>query len=77
MKEGNNQLVLESGGKSQVFQVPSGFNMVEMDLSPGCQKVKVSRRGCDILRAQGPMDVSTMPKDIWNYNLLVSKGEKC
>ena len=77
MKEGDNQIVVESGGRSQTFQVPSGFNMVEMDLSAGCQKVKVTRRGRDILRAQGTMDVTTMPKDIWNYNLMVTKGETC
>jgi len=51
--------------------------MVEMDLSAGCQKVKVRRRGRDILRAQGGRDVTPRPKDIWNYNLLVTKGERC
>lgn len=77
MKDGDNQIVLESGGRSQTFQVSSGFNMVEMDLSAGCQKVRVTRRGKDILHAQGPMDVTSLPKDIWNYNLMVTKGEKC
>ena len=68
---------MESGEKSHAFQVPRGFNMVEMDLSAGCQKVKVRRRGRDILRAQGGRDVTPRPKDIWNYNLLVTKGERC
>ena len=77
MNEGDNQLVLESGGQCQTFQVPDGFNMVEMDLSAGCQNVKVTRQGRDILHAQGPMDVATMPKDIWNYNLMVTKGQRC
>ena len=77
MKEGNNQIVLQSGGQSQTFQVPAGFNMVETNLSAGCQKLRVTRQGRDILHAQGPMDVCNMPKDIWNYNLMVTKGERC
>jgi hypothetical protein len=67
------EIVLQSGRQERHFKATSGFNLVEMALSPGKQQAKVSRNGHIILKAEGDMDVTETPQGIWNYNPYVMK----
>jgi hypothetical protein len=66
-----NEIVLQSGFEQRKFPAKSGLTFVEMDLSAGKQKVSVRRRGAEILRAEGELEVTNTPQGIWNYNLYV------
>jgi hypothetical protein len=70
LKNADNKITLQSGRESRKFKVGAGFHMVEMDLFPGRQSVFV-QTGNHAFVGIGEMQVTSTPRDIWNYNLYV------
>jgi hypothetical protein len=72
-----NEIVLESGDNIQRYTLRKGFSLLEMDLASGQQQVRIYRQGKRILEGTGEQEVTSTPKDIWNYNLYVFRGQPC
>ena len=76
LEDHNNEIVLRSGTQKQVFQVSSGFHAVEMSLCAGKQIVEVFRNGKRIIAELGQMEVTSTPRDRWNFNLFVQEASR-
>ena len=70
----DNEIVLQSGSQKQVFQVSGGFHAVEMSLCAGKQIVEVFRNGKRMIAGLGQMEVTSTPRDRWNFNLFVQEA---
>ena len=74
LKDGSNEIVLQSGSQKRTFLLSSGFHVIEMDLCAGRQTLEVFRNGRRMLVGLGEMEVTSTPKDRWNLNLFVQEA---
>jgi glucan endo-1,3-alpha-glucosidase len=66
---------LTSGGATQTFSQPAGASEVSMPFASGTQKIDLLRSGATQVSATSPIQVTTSPVALFNYNVATSHAE--